>query len=374
MESNTGRSKRNYRVGIDVGTHSVGLAAIEFNELGRPIGVLSAISWIHDSGVLEAKTATTRLAAAGIARRTRRLRRRRIARLAALDKWLVENSWTRLPDDGNPYLPWLARERLATEKIADESLRNAHLATAIHHMARHRGWRNPYVRASSLYQRSEPSKFLVGEPGTPKTGPLPGFKQRVEQKTGKQFDDEVTIAELAAAAIEFNNRTPLRGGKTEKLRLPRDFSYIGGKLLQSDNANEIHAYARTQGLPDDLVHELIDLVFAAESPRGSWKDRVGKDPLNNQPRAPKASDAFQRFRVVSTLANIRMKDAGTERRLSREELNAAYTYVLNLKVGDRPNWGDIAEVIGKSRQSMSGVASLDLNGEERLPLYPPPSM
>ena len=371
MESKTGRTTRNYRVGIDVGTHSVGLAAIEFNEFERPIGVLSAISQIHDSGVLESKTAITRLAAAGIARRARRLRRRRVARLVALDKWLAEHSWTRLPDDGNPYLPWFARKQLATEKISDESLRNAHLATAIHHMARHRGWRNPYARASSLYQRAEPSKFMVGEPGTPKTGPLSGFKQRVEQKTGMQFDDEVTVAELAAAAIEFNNRTPLRGGRTEKLRLPRDFSYIGGKLLQSDNANEVHAYARVQDIPEEIVQKMIDLVFAAESPRGSWKDRVGKDPLNNQPRATKASDAFQRFRIVSTLANVRLNDAGEQRRLSRVELNAAYEHVINLKIGDRPNWGDIAEVIGQSRRSMSGVASLDLSGDERLPLYPP---
>lgn len=371
MAVKTPREPRTYRVGIDVGTHSVGLAAIEFDELGRPIEILSALSWIHDSGVLEAKTATTRLAAAGVARRVRRLRRRRVKRLVALDKWLKEQGWEALSDDGSPYLPWLARKRLATERIADETERNSHLATALRHIARHRGWRNPYVRVESLYQTAEPSAFLVGVPATDKKDPLLGFKQRVEERTGVQFTDQVTVAELAVAAIEHNNRVPLRMGKTEKSKVERDFSFIGGKLMQSDNANEIHTYARTQGLSDDLTREIIDRVFASESPRGSWVGKIGKDPLNGQPRALKASDAFQRFRIVAALANVRVKESGTERRLHRDELNAANEFLLNRTPGDRPTWGDIAEVVGKSRRSMSGVASTNADGDERLPLYPP---
>lgn len=371
MASNVGRNPRNYRIGVDVGTHSVGLAAIEFDEFGRPNSILSAVSWIHDSGVLEAKTGMTRLAAAGMARRVRRLRRRRAKRLVALDKWLADQGWSALPDDGNPYLPWLARKRLATERVSDETLRNACLATALRHVARHRGWRNPYVRVSSLYQRSEPSKFMVGEPETGKAGAVLGFKQRVEDRTGLKFDDDVTIAELAIAAVEYNNRIPLRAGKTEKMRAERDFSYISGKLMQSDNANEIHTYARTQGLSDELTRQMIDLVFASESPRGSWLGKVGKDPLNDQPRALKASDAFQRFRIVSTLANVRIKDVDGERRLHRDELRKAYEYVLSLKLGDRPTWGDIAEVLGKPRRSMIGVASTNVEGDERVPQYPP---
>lgn len=371
MGAHTPRDSRNYRVGIDVGTHSVGLAAIQFDRFGRPTEILSAMSWIHDSGVLEAKTATTRLAAAGTARRVRRLRRRRVKRLVALDRWLAERGWKALAEDGNPYQPWLARKRLATEKIADEAERNAHLATALRHMARHRGWRNPYVRVGSLYSPSKPSTFMVGEPATDKKAAVLGFKQRVETRVGTQFADDVTVAELAVAAITYDNRVPLRMGRTEKSRVERDFSFIGGKLMQTDNANEIHAYARAQGLSDELIRQVIDLVFASESPRGSWVGKVGKDPLNGQPRALKASDAFQRFRIVSTLTNVRVKESGVERRLTRDELVRANEYLLNRSPGDRPSWGDIAEVIGKSRRSMTGAASTNLEGDERLPLYPP---
>lgn len=372
MTGNTAaRNPLNYRIGIDVGTHSVGLAAIEFNELGRPVSILSAISHIHDSGVLEAKTATTRLAASGVARRVRRLRRRRIKRLVALDQQLDEWGWSALPDNGDPYLPWRARQRLVAGKIFDESERNSHLATALRHMARHRGWRNPYVRVGSLYEVADSSPFMVGVPATDRKEAVSGFKQRVENQTGLEFSDDVTIAELAVAAIDHDRSIPLRHGKTEKAKVEKSFSYIGGKLMQSDNANELHAYARVQGLTDELLHQMIDLVFAAESPRGSWVGRVGKDPLDHHPRASKATDAFQRFRIVSTLANVRLREPGSDRPLSVEELHRAYEYLTNQKPGEQPTWGDIGEVIGKARGSMAGVASTNASGEERLPLRPP---
>jgi len=367
------RDPRNYRVGIDVGTNSVGLAAIEFNELGRPVSVLSAISQIHDGGVLEAKTATTRLAASGVARRVRRLRRRRVKRLIALDQKLAEWGWEPLADNGDPYLPWRARARLATERIADESDRNAHLATALRHIARHRGWRNPYVRVSALYGVAAPSRFLAGEAATEKKDAVQGFKQRVESRVGRTFSDGVTVAELAVAALEYDSNVALRHGKRggRGQRVERDFSYIGGKLLQSDNANEIHAYARVQGLAEETMRELIDLVFAAESPRGSWVGKVGTDPIDKAPRAPKASDAFQRFRIVTTLANVRLTESGSPRRLTRDELLKAYEYLINRKPGDQPTWGDIGEVVGKTRKTMAGAASANFDGEERLPSRPP---
>ena len=289
-------------------------------------------------------------------------------RLAELEKWLSAQGWSGLSENRNPYLPWLARKRLVTEKISDESELNAHLATALRHLARHRGWRNPYVRVSSLYLPNKPSEFMIGDADGRRVA---GFKQRVESRTGLQYNDDVTPAELAVSAIQFKNRIPLRMGKTEKSGTEREFKFIGGKLLQSDNANEIHAYSRTQGLSHALTKKMIDLVFAAESPRGSWRSKIGIDPLTGCPRALKASDAFQRFRMVSVLANVRLKTSDTLRRLSSDELNKAYEYLLQLEPGERPAWGDIAEVIGCTRQSMVGAATTTAMGEERMPLYPP---
>ena len=155
------RSPKNYVVGIDVGTNSVGLTALEIDEAGPPTALLSAISQIHDSGVLEPKTATTRFGAAGVARRMRRLRRRRSKRLNELDRLLTELGWMtdgdRPEPDGDPHFAWRARAQLSVRKITDIAERNLLLAVALRHMARHRGWRNPYVKAPTLYIEPEPS-------------------------------------------------------------------------------------------------------------------------------------------------------------------------------------------------------------------------
>lgn len=360
------RDPRVYRIGIDVGTNSVGLAAVEVDSDGNPISILSAVSQRHDGGVLEAKTATSRLAASGVARRVRRLRRRRSQRLNTLDRRLQEWCWSPLEDNGDPYLPWRARMRLATETITDHSELRSYLATALRHIARHRGWRNPYVRVASLYQRAEPSAFLAGRLDGPAREQVVGFKQRVEEQTGLVFGDGVTVAELAIAAIEFDQSLPLRMGKTPSHK-EREFSFLGGKLMQSDNANEILTYAEIQGLGEELVQELIALVFASESPRGSWVQRVGKDPLDGQTRASSATDAYQRFRIAASLTNVRVADgSGGSRALSGGELGKAFGFLTNLEPGVQPTWGDVAQQLGVPRRALFGAASTDEDGRDRL--------
>ena len=42
---------KHYHVGIDVGTNSVGLAAIEVNSKGLPLNILNNMVVLHDSGL-----------------------------------------------------------------------------------------------------------------------------------------------------------------------------------------------------------------------------------------------------------------------------------------------------------------------------------
>ncbi|HMU36941.1 MAG TPA: hypothetical protein PKA04_08940, partial [Marmoricola sp.] len=359
MEQKRPRDPRSYRVGIDVGTHSVGLAAIEYDASGRPTEILTAISHLHDSGVLEPKTNTTRLAASGVARRTRRLVRRRRKRLRALEAKFSDWGWARPEESSDPYAAWRARARLATEPVSDQDELGRLLVLALRHMARHRGWRNPYHSTNSLQKTADPSEQFEA------------YRDRVETSVGQDFDDSVTVAELAVAAIDHNNRRPLRMGKTTNLRVDRTAeSYLGGKLLQQDNANEIHAWARRQDLDKELVREIIDMVFQAESPRGSWINRIGKDPINKEPRAPKATDTFQRFAILTNLANVRVKDAGGSRPLTLRERTAAYEFLVNSKPSDHPSWSDVAGSVGLERGALGGSAALD-DGQERLPQRPP---
>lgn len=301
---------------------------------------------VHDSGLDPAKikTATTRLASSGLARRTRRLMRRRRARLRELDALLSGWGWPIARESEDPYQPWRVRAELAAGRIDDSKEQTQFLAIAARHMARHRGWRNPYSRVESLLSPSEPSEQFDA------------FRDRVAAKIGSEIVKGATVGQLVACSA-MNPDTRLRG----------DGGLLGTKLLQSDNANELISIAAVQGLSKDLTDQLILAVFKAESPKGSAEKRVGKDPLPGQrklARASKGSDAFQRFRIVSILANLRIRvSAGSTRVLTVSERQQVLGYLINAKPSADPIWADVADVLKIRREDLTGTAKPTADGD-----------
>mgnify|MGYP007134883770 FL=1 len=125
-----------YRVGIDVGTFSLGCSAIEVDENDQPVRILSAVSLIHDSGLDpdQQDRAVTRLASSGVARRTRRFHRRRRHRIIKLEKFLKEQGWETLPFERypDPYFPWKARVALANGYVDDAAQRGRYLSCLLY--------------------------------------------------------------------------------------------------------------------------------------------------------------------------------------------------------------------------------------------------
>lgn len=142
---------RNWVLGIDVGERSVGLTAVEYDKKGVPQKILAATSVIHDGGVGDERSRTSRLAQRGGARRLRRLTRHRRARLREVERFVQEQGWV-VPSGKDPdrYAAWEARRRLVEETITDNDERRRLLGLAVMHMARHRGWRNPWWSVEAL--------------------------------------------------------------------------------------------------------------------------------------------------------------------------------------------------------------------------------
>jgi CRISPR-associated endonuclease Csn1 len=343
--------KLKYRIGIDVGLHSVGLAAVEVEEdsrgewSGAPLRLLGAVSFIHDSGVdpSQGKTGKTRLAQSGVARRARRLIQRRRKRRRQLDSFIKSQGWpvVDLESQSDAWLPWRTRALLASHKIIDSDELGAALSIAVRHMARHRGWRSPWTSVGSLMLAKEPSEFLDG------------FRSRVELAIGQAVPVGATPAQLVMLA-----------GAGPSLKLRGQAGLLGGKLHQSDNVLELRAIARTQDLPESLLRGLVEHVFAAESPKGSAAKRVGHDVLPKRghlPRAAKSTLAFQRFRIAATIGNLRVVEGGSgERRLSVPE-RAKVMEFLDTAV-DQPLWAEVAELLGLGRRALRGTAT-DADGE-----------
>ncbi|WP_455952074.1 type II CRISPR RNA-guided endonuclease Cas9 [Arcanobacterium haemolyticum] len=347
-------NKLSFRIGIDVGTNSVGLAAIEIGSDGLPAQILNSVVFTHDGGVdpQQQKRAVTRLASSGVARRTRKLIRRRKQRLQKLDQFLRSQDYPlpNLEDFPDPHAPWHIRAKLVSEELPDLELKEA-FSIAVRHMARHRGWRNAYSRVESLHLPADNSEELES------------LKKRLTEETGIVADDDATPAEIIAEVIS----------DMRKIRGPEGI--LAGKLRQSDNANELRKIAEKQGLSSDFINTVIDYVFAAESPKGSSAQRVGKDELPGQRgkfRAEKAHPAFQKFRIVSVIANLRIKDLddGTKRKLTREEMEDVTSYLMEASSSDSSTWDDVAEKLGISRDALTGTATPGPDGDR--PFIVPP--
>ncbi|MDY5584365.1 MAG: HNH endonuclease, partial [Arcanobacterium sp.] len=351
MKNNNG----DIRLGIDVGTNSVGMAAVRVDDLGMPLEILNAVVYIHDSGVdpEKQKEAITRLASAGVARRTRRLIAKRKKRNAQLDRFLAEEGFPlpNLEDYADPYFPWEARAALTSEVLDEEEFKE-YFAVAVRHMIRHRGWRSPYQKVRTLHVPAPDSEELTK------------LKERVrDQVPEADFSADATPAETVYAAV------------TAGMKIRGPEGILGGKLRQSDNANELRRIADVQGLETDFINRVIDKVFDADSPQGASAKLTGKDELPGQHgkyRAEKASLAFQKYRIVSVLSNVRCADheTGEFRPLLREEIEQLTEFLMNPAVGDSVTWDDIATELKIERDELTGTAAEGPDGER--PYMTPP--
>lgn len=328
-----GVEARGWTLAVDVGNRSVGLAAVAFD--GEVPSILAATSVIHDGGVGDEKTKESRLAAAGTARRIRRLRRRRKVRLRAVERLVRDQGWVVPPSTGlSPYAAWAARARLVTERIVDQEERAQLLGLAIMHMARHRGWRNPWLGTQALWAAKVPSDELRKD------------VQAAEEHFGVSIQPG-TVGQLGAVLVQ---RPGLRVH-------PREDSSQGKSLLssrarQEDLLWELCLIGEQQCLPDELVRDLADAIFR-QYPARVPPERIGTDPLDPaRLRAPVACLEFQEFRVRGAVANLRIRDGSNARPLTFDERERVAVALLGAK-SERLTWSEVAlEVLGLSEENL----------------------
>lgn len=349
---------KHYRVGIDVGLSSVGLAAIEVDDAGMPVRILNAQSVIHDGGVdpTKNKEAITRKNLSGVGRRARRMMRRRRKRLESLDKTLQRLGYPIVdPESLDAFEEWKIRADLADAFIEDEVTRKEDISIALRHIARHRGWRNPYHRVKSL---------LAENPYSEQYGEL---KASAEAMAHRPLDADLTPAQLVMAAWPSNPDAIPRLRTSTK----RGGGLLPSKLMQEDNANELKHIFAVQRVPDEEWKELFRQVFHATSPKGSAESRVGRDPLApSQPRALKASLVFQRYRIANVLTNLRIQEDKRDRSLTIDEKNTAFA-LLTGESDTELSWADVASELGYARNQLRGVGKATDDGEDRIGSKPP---
>lgn len=356
----TAKTNIRYRVGADVGLNSLGFSAIQLDANGNPTALLKTLSYIHDGGVdpTQNKSGTTRKAMAGIARRTRNMRKRRRHRLNQLDRQLYQLGY---PVDDVPesehglYEYWNVRSALATAYVPDKDKRDRMMVMAIRHIARHRGWRNSYSRVETLFEDVEPSDQYKD------------LKQRVETRLGVKLDDDMTPAQLVALTLSDRDENFMRVRTSTKY----GEGVLPSRLMQSDNARELRRIFTVQQVPEDVWKPILRTVFHCVSPKGSAEKRVGTDPLDQtQKRALKASIAFQKYRILNVITNLRIRRKGeASRPLTVNEKQDVYELLTTAK--EDVEWLDVCAVLDIERNELKGVGTLTHDGEERIGNKPP---
>lgn len=330
-----------YRIGIDVGDRSVGLAAFEFDDAGFPLRKLAMVTYRHDGGLdpTQNKSPKSRKETAGVARRVRRMRRRRKERLKKLDTILQALGYP-VPSAEEPqtYEAWKSRALLTTEKIGNREELAEHLVRALRHMARHRGWRNPWWQFGQLDAAPVPSKTMQEN------------LEHARLLWPGQVGDDTTVGELGALAsakdVLLRPRTNKRENGLHKQAGVR--AVLDSKVRQEDLLAEVKKMWKVQELPQEHYSELAHALFDQTRPYVP-AENVGRDPLpgrNHLPRAPRASLEFTEFRIRQAVANLRVRGKGGNVALTSGQHIAAVNYLMNYVESEPPTWGDVADQIG----------------------------
>jgi CRISPR-associated endonuclease Csn1 len=349
-----------YRIGIDVGDRSVGLAAVEYGVGGMPTRILACVSHIHDGGEdpSSGSTRASRRAASGAARRVRRLLRRKRSRLQALDAVLraggFDVPWQEVPQT---YDAWVARARLSQEVVEDANERKRLLVLAIRHIARHRGWRNPW----------EPYAKLISDAASGPTAAL----QSVIADTGKRFGVETSSVEtlgqlvrlVASPAVPIRPRTGKRSSRLAA-HIP---AVLSAQTQQSDSLAELRQLLAMQSVPDAVGERIAAEVFRQERPYVPTEN-VGRDPLcPDDVRASRSTLEFQEFRVRAQVADLRVRDGNSTSSLTDEQYDDVVRRLLDWREPETPTWRRVAEWLGVPRIRLV-PPSVEDGGTSRAPV------
>ena len=302
-----------YKLGLDMGTNSIGWCAVRLDADGNPIGVLDAgvrILTPHEEAGRDPQSKASLAAARRLARGQRRRRKRFVRRRDRLMEVLVGAGL--MPKDAgarkelealDPY--WLRREAL------DHRLESSEIGRALFHLNQRRGFRSNRIadsendEKSAMKQGVKALEVRLASEGTRTLGEYLA-QQHGRDRLGRRGKGE------KARAVRF--RPEAKDGKNlydlypTRLMLEQEIDAIWEKQ------KEFHPSLLTDGLLKRIKRIVIEQ-------RPLKEPVVGQCSLfHEEKRAPKAHPLFQRFRILQDVCQLRVTRPGrAERPLSVNE-------------------------------------------------------
>lgn len=270
---------KRYRLGLDVGTSSVGLAAVALDDAGRERGLICSTVAIFAEPLLPATKGGVGEPKKASRRRARQMRRQiwrkaqRLRRIADLFERVGLEQYTVARDDGQTI--HALRARSAKERIELPELMRVFLK-----LAKRRGYRGELRE-----RQGEKDKAIVaggiGKLRTQLNGRLLGeyLAERFEQRTSLKLKEAGLYAHREMVEAEFN-------------------------AIWDEQAKHHAVLAgHHEGRP---LREHFHEAILYQRPLRSPESAVGRCELEpSLPRAPRAHEAAQRFRIEKQIADLR---------------------------------------------------------------------
>lgn len=286
-----------YRLGLDVGTASLGVAAVELSPTGQPLKLVGHAVHIFNEPL---ENGTAGLQSKKAARRQARLQRRQIDRRAArLRRVASLYALVGIPRDGAGHsggddLPRL-RADAATERVAISDLMRIFLR-----LAKRRGY------AGEFSSKKEGAKLGEVEGGS---HDLEIAMRKLATDVGRE---RVTLGEYLYHRRQQGLPTKLKIAERREETAELSNLYALRRHVESEFEQIWEIQARYHDVlngVDGKGRPLKDLFREAifhQRPLKPSHDKVGSCPLEpTHRRAPRAQPAFQRFRIEKTLADLR---------------------------------------------------------------------
>ncbi len=300
---------RNYRLGLDLGSTSLGWCMLELDESGEACGIIDMGVRIFDDGrddKSKMPLSVKRRVARGIRRNHDRfLERRKILISLMTENKMLDQEAVKNKEvfKKNPYM--------LRSKGLDNALSLSEFARAVLHLAQRRGFKSNRKDSSkesqSMKKAIENSKSLMQKYNARSMGEL---LYKIDQSQRIQHKKE---------SIRFKYEK--KSEKTDLLFPSRAMMEEEFNLLW-DTQKAFHSI-----LTDNLKKEFYDVIFFQRPLKPQIPGQCYLIPENQC--APKSSLYFQEFRLLSFMNNLKLTEisSGQSRELTDNEYQKLYEYL-----------------------------------------------
>lgn len=296
-----------YRLGLDMGTNSIGFSVIELSENNVPVDLIDMGVRIFRDG-RNPKDHQPLAVARREARGLRRQRDRRIQRKRQIIKVLIENGLFPETEEGRQALKTMDPFLLRTEAL-DRNLSDYELGRVLFHLGSRRGFKSNRITDETENEESKDTSKKMTQ--AEKMSNLVIEMKETESRT---------IGEYLYKRIEKGCGARFRGGDFNCY--PSREQYVQEFSLIRERQQASH--------PDVDWDAIYDAIFfqrpLRKQERGKCRFYTDKD------RAYSALPSAQRFRILSEINNLRFSDGeGGMLSLSNEEKDTLFLALDNCK-------------------------------------------